>query len=93
MYALHMLKERLQILITRDQRRKLEAEASRRRVSVAHLIREAIDLRFNSTTAEEREEALRAIIALNGAMLSAEELNQIVEQAYTDPAHTDPARR
>lgn len=41
-----MLSERLQVLIERDQRRRLEREAARRGTSVALLIREAIDHSF-----------------------------------------------
>lgn len=85
-----MLNERLQILITRNQRRKLEAEASRRRVSVAHLIREAIDLRFDPTPAEERAQALEAIRLLNGSLVTVEGLNRIVEDAYLDPWVPEP---
>jgi hypothetical protein len=38
--------ERLQVLIERDQRERLEREAAARGASVATLVREAIDLAF-----------------------------------------------
>jgi hypothetical protein len=41
-----MLKERLQVLIEREQRERLEREAAVRGTSVAKLVREAIDLTF-----------------------------------------------
>jgi hypothetical protein len=41
-----MKTERLQVLIERDQRERLEREASARGASVATLVREAIDLAF-----------------------------------------------
>lgn len=49
-----MLTERLQILLDGDRRRRLEHEASARGVSVAALIRDAIDLAYPSTADERR---------------------------------------
>ena len=72
--------QRFQILITDEQRRRLELEARRRRESVASLIREAIDARFGPTTLEGRLEALEAIRALSGTFLSPDELDQVAEE-------------
>lgn len=52
-----MLTERLQILLDGDRRRRLEQEASARGVSVAALIRDAIDLVYPSTADERRHAA------------------------------------
>jgi hypothetical protein len=41
-----MKTERLQVLIERDQRERLEREATARGASVATLVREAIDMAF-----------------------------------------------
>jgi hypothetical protein len=45
-FSMRMLDERLQVLIGREQRERLEREAGRRGTSVAALAREAIDLTF-----------------------------------------------
>lgn len=53
-----MLKERLQILVDRDQRRRLNAEAKRRGVSVGSVVREAIDHSIGGTPRARRVEAV-----------------------------------
>ncbi|HXH59222.1 MAG TPA: CopG family transcriptional regulator [Iamia sp.] len=52
-----MLSERLQVLIDRDQRDRLEREAQRRGASVATLVREAIDEAFPPGHAARRAAA------------------------------------
>lgn len=52
-----MLKERLQVLIEREQRQRLEREAALRGTSVATLVREAIDLTFPPTLPRRRSAA------------------------------------
>jgi hypothetical protein len=52
-----MLKERLQVLIERDQRERLEREAALRGTSVATLVREAIDLTFPPALRRRRSAA------------------------------------
>ena len=79
-YALHMLKERLQILVTADQRRRLELEARRSGVSVGSLVRDAVDARFGSITLEERRRALNEMRAMNGRFVQPDELDRIVEK-------------
>lgn len=56
-----MLKERLQILVTTDQRRRLEAEAKRRHTSVGSVIRGAIDAQIGVATRQRRMRAVEAI--------------------------------
>jgi len=56
-----MLDRRLQVLIDEDRWSRLEREAGRRGVSVAVLVREAIDERFPGN-ADERRTALQAIL-------------------------------
>jgi predicted transcriptional regulator len=75
-----MLSERLQILISPDQRRRLEAEAQRRGSSVATLVREAIDASLARPTRAERLEAVEAIKAMKGTYLPVEELEAIVDE-------------
>jgi predicted DNA-binding protein len=77
---MHMLNERLQILISPEQRRRLEAEARRRGASVASVIREAIDARLGSVTREERLRAVEAIESMDGGrFLPPDELDRLVE--------------
>mgnify|MGYP000194564384 CR=1 FL=1 len=75
-----MLTERLQILISPEQRRRLEAEAARRGTSVASVIREAIDASLGGIPHEDRLAALEAIRAMRGRWLSVEDLERIVEE-------------
>jgi hypothetical protein len=75
-----MLKERLQILISTDQRRRLEREAQRRGTSVASVIRDAVDAQLGGVTVEDRRAAVDRIGALRGRPLPPEELNRIVEE-------------
>ncbi|MDP9343820.1 MAG: hypothetical protein M3Q23_17360 [Actinomycetota bacterium] len=76
-----MLSERFQILLSTEQRRRLEAEARRRGTSVASLIRDAIDARFGSVSREDRLRAMSEIRGMTGGrFLSPEELNRLVER-------------
>lgn len=75
-----MLKERMQILISSEQRRRLEQEARRRGTSVASVIRDAVDAQLGGATAEDRRAAVARIGALRGRSVSPEELNRIVEE-------------
>lgn len=79
-YALHMLNERLQILVTPLQRQRLEREARQRGVSVGSLVREAIDARFGGYSVEERREAVEAIRRMRGKYLSIEEMDRIIDE-------------
>jgi hypothetical protein len=74
-----MFSERLQILLSPDQRRRWEAEAKRRGTSVASLIREAVD-RDLGTDRPARAEAVDAIRAMQGRFLTIDELDRIVEE-------------
>lgn len=74
-----MLKERFQILLSSEQRRRLEREAARRGESVAALIREAVDARFPGPTRDDRLSALDAIRSMRGRFLPADELDEVAE--------------
>lgn len=79
-YGQDMLNERLQILMTSEQRRRLEREARQRGVSVGSLIRDAIDARFGGVTTEERLAALDEIRAMRvNADMTPEEINQMID--------------
>ncbi len=58
-----MLNERLQVMIDRDQRERLERCARDRGTSVATLVREAIDLAFPDDIGRRREAADRLLAA------------------------------
>jgi predicted transcriptional regulator len=75
-----MLSERLQILISSEQRRRLEDTAQQRGSSVAAVVREAIDASLGGPTREERREALEAIAAMKGRYLTPEEIEEIIAE-------------
>lgn len=56
-----MLTRRLQILLDEDRFRRLEAEAARRRVAVAVVVRDALDVVYPATT-DERAQAARLVL-------------------------------
>lgn len=57
-----MFNRRLQVLIDDERLRRVEAEAARRGVSVAVVVRDALDAAYPSTT-EERQAAAQRILA------------------------------
>jgi hypothetical protein len=75
-----MFSERLQILLSPEQRRRWEAEAKRRGTSVASLIRDAVDRDLGSVDRPARIEAVDAIRALRGRFLTVDELDRVVEE-------------
>jgi predicted DNA-binding protein len=80
-----MITERVQILLTPQQRRRLEAEAQRQARSIASLVREAIDARFGTFSPEERLAAVEAIGAMSGGRyLTPEQINRAVEAERED---------
>jgi len=80
-YAMRMLSERIQLLIDRDRRRRLEAEARRRRMSVGAVIREAIDARLAGAAPEQRVRAIAEMRAMTGGRyLPPDALDRIVEE-------------
>lgn len=81
-YAVHMYSERLQILISKEQRRRLEAEARRRNASVASVIRGAVDAELGAGSREERLRAVGRIAEIKGtAALPPEELRRAIDDA------------
>ena len=78
-YAMHMLNERLQILVSPEQRRRLTTEAKRRGTSVASLVREAVDARFGVVARADRLQALREVRAMRGRFLPPDALNRAGE--------------
>lgn len=89
MHDVCMLSERLQILVSPEQRQRLEGEARQKGASVGALVRDAIDARFGSTAAGERRRAVEEIAAMSGTYLPVEELEAIL----AEERERDVARR
>lgn len=82
---MRMYTERLQILISKEQRRRLEREAKRRKSSVASVIRDAVEAELGGNSRQDRLNAVAAISRLRGAPhLSPEELEREIEGARMD---------
>ena len=91
---MHMFGERLQILVSRDQRRRLVAEAKRRRTSVGAVIREAIDARLGGAPTAQRLRAVAEIRAMRGGrFLPPDALDRVVEEERDQAIQTDHRRR
>jgi broad specificity phosphatase PhoE len=88
---MHMLDRRLQILVDEERYRRLEAEARRRRTSVAQLVREAIDKAFASDLARKRR-AAKAILEAEPMPVPEDpadlkrEIEEAHERRFRDPA-------
>jgi hypothetical protein len=79
------LSVRLQVLIDEDRARRLDAEAARRGVSVATLVREGIDTVLpEGPSPDERRAAIARILAAPQINLpdTPEELNEIIREMY-----------
>jgi hypothetical protein len=80
-----MFTERLQILVSKEQRRRLEREAKRRRSSVASVIRDAVDAELGGISRQDRMQAVEAISRLRGApFLSPEELSREIDLSHAE---------
>jgi len=83
-----MYNERMQILVSPEQRRTLEVEAEARSMSVAALVREAIDARFDTVDRARRRVAFEELqrIAARGeeVALTPEELNRRIDESHTE---------
>ncbi len=74
-----MFNVRLQLLISPEQRRRLEAEAKRRDASVASVIREAIDVHFGTVDRSARLRAVDELGAMEGGhFLPPDELSRLI---------------
>jgi predicted DNA-binding protein len=88
---MHMYNERMQILISKEQRRRLEQEAERRDASVASVIREAVDAHLGGVGREDRIAAAEAIAAMEpGPYISPEDLERMIAEAYDEQTRFPP---
>lgn len=85
-----MYSERMQILLSPDQRRRLEDEARLRGSSVASLVREALDARFGGVTRDERIEAARRMTLREAEYLPPEELERLIDSRFDDDLAAKP---
>jgi hypothetical protein len=77
-----MYSERLQILLSPQQRRHLQEEAKRRGTSVSALIREAVSEHFGVVPEGDRETAYRSIVARRARYLGPDQLDEVVEERF-----------
>jgi len=78
-----MFSERLQILVSKEQRRRLEEAARLRNASVASVIRDAVDAELGRGSRQDRLGAIAAITAMRGApFLSPQELERAIEESH-----------
>jgi hypothetical protein len=84
-YRMSMFSERLQILVSKEQRRRLEAEAKRRDASVASVIRDAVDAELGVGSRAAKLAAVEAIRGLPRVPLPPiEELNRLIDEAHDE---------
>ena len=89
-----MQKERLQILVEPEQRRRLDAEADRLGVSVGAVIRRAIDSSLRGPGREHRIRAVEAMRAApGGASPSIEEIHELLDRERSQSTVAEAGRR
>ena len=88
-----MYNVRLQLLISPEQRRRLEIEAKRRRTSVASVIREAIDARLGSVEPDQRAKAVENIGRMKGKFIPPGELRKVLEEERSRALSPPAGRR
>jgi len=78
-----MLNHRLQVLVSKEQRNRLDAEARARGGSIGALVREAIDARYGATPVSKRIKAVEEIAAMRvDALPSPAEINSIIDAEH-----------
>lgn len=88
-----MLTDRLQILVTQEQRRRLEAHAGHLGVSVGKVVRDAIDETLGAATPDARLRAAEEIVAMGAAFTPPEELERILDEERERPFSALPDDR
>jgi hypothetical protein len=78
--------ERMQILLTPDQRRRLTQAARSQGTAVTALVREAIDEKFPpETTAQGRRAAADRLLAMRVPYIEPDELNRLLDDRFDMP--------
>ncbi len=75
-----MYSERMQLLLTPEQRRRVDTEAKRRGSSAAAVIREAIDAQIQPFSREERRAALERLEAIRIPFVPIDQLNAMIDE-------------
>ncbi len=88
-----MYLERLQILLSKEQRRLLEQEAHRRGTSIAAVVRVALDRELGVPSRDDRANALDEMRAMRAAFVSPDQLNRIIADERDRVAHDLSAER
>jgi len=76
------LSERTQVLLSVEQRRRVEQLAARSSVSVGELIRRAIDDYLPPTSTQDRQRALEDLFALNAPVADWATIEAEIEAGY-----------
>lgn len=79
-----MYTERLQVLLSPEQRRHLESEAARRGMSTAALVREALDSLLGVVSRSDRLEALDRLLGREIPFVAPEKLDELIESRFDD---------
>jgi predicted DNA-binding protein len=75
-----MYSERMQILLSPSQRRRLEAEAKRRGMSVAAVVREAIDARVETVPPDRRRAAMERLRGRHVPFVPLRKLEALIDE-------------
>ena len=81
---MHMFTERTQVLLTADQRRRLERRAQDEHRSVGAIIREAVDA-YTGSTGRSRSDAAESLLALGAPVDDWEAMKREIERGATTP--------
>ncbi len=80
---MHMFTERTQVLLTTEQRRRLERRATKERRSIGAVIRDAVDA-YTEVPHRNRTEAAESLMSIDAPVSDWEEMKaQIIRGAVT----------
>jgi len=85
MYGLHMYSERTQVLLTRQQRQRLERRAAQERRSIGAVIRDAVDA-YTGSSGRTRRDAAESLLSIGAPVEDWEEMKaEIIRGATSEP--------
>ena len=82
-----MFTERTQVLLSREQRRRLERRAAQERRSVGAVIRDAVDA-YTGTPSRTRQEAADSLLSLGAPVADWEEMKADILRGATAGARS-----
>jgi len=77
-----VLKKRVEVLFEPTEYERLSAEAKRRRRSVGWMVREAVREQYLAPTREEKEAALKRLLARRDDLGTWEEAKDLIDSMY-----------